>query len=600
MKNRLLTIMLTLLAALSTVSMVSAQDPFSDTITDVVVANDNFDTLEAAVIAAGLADDLTGEGPILVFAPTDAAFDALPEGALEALLAEDGLTTLIDVLTYHVVTGPTLNQFLESETQSSYSLTALNGDSLFLEETGPTSAAVNGVEFTEDDLVLAANGLIVVIDQVLLPPDFAVPATPEPETNTVVDVVVGSEVHTTLETAVVAAGLAEALASEDGDFAVFAPTDAAFDALPEGALEALLAEDDLSTLTSVLAYHVVSGQAPTEDGTYTLTTLNGATIEIVYQAGAVVSVNDVAVAAEVIAGNGAVFVIDQVLLPPDFVVPAEPAPVPPVVADSITDIVVANDDFSTLETAVVAAGLAGTLAQPGAFTVFAPTDAAFAALDPAILEAALADPTGLLTDVLLYHVVAGEVPAADVVTLSSATTLQGSDITIEVVGGEVILNGNVRVIQTDIQASNGIIHVIDAVLLPSAEATNPPNYPEDSALIIPSTVDTFLIGEEIIVPVPDFAFPEEANGSYLLQIVQYPDGVNAAPTVYKSAQHWDTSGNTFVFFVDGNALANVQSYIVITPYTFEQSVNAATGATEFSYTPVVDAPSYYTEGFTIE
>ncbi len=600
MRKRILALTMALMATLSVVGVAGAQTFQSGTITDVVIASDNFETLEVAVVEAGLAGTLAGEGPILVFAPTDDAFAALPDGALEALLSEPGLTTLTDVLTYHVVTGPTLEQFLEASEETSYTLTALNGGSLQLEETGPTTATVNGIEFTSEDLVVTDNGLIIVIDQVLLPPDFAVPTPVVTEVlpASVVDVVVASEDHTTLGDAVIAADLAAALSDPASNFAVFAPTDDAFAALPEGALDTLLAEPSLATLTGVLTYHIVSEQTPTEDGTYTLETLNGATVEIEYMGGTVVSVNGNAVAAEVIASNGAVFVIDAVLLPPDFTVPVEPTPVPE--GNTITDIVVANDDFTRLETAVVAAGLAETLASPGPFTVFAPTDAAFASLDPAVLETALADPAGLLTSVLLYHVVAGEVPAADVVTLSNATTVQGSDVTIEVINGEVILNGSVRVIRTDIQAANGIIHVIDAVLLPPTASANPAGYPQDPALIIPSTVESFIIGEEIVVPIPEYTFPEGANGSFQVQFVQYPNGVDSAPVLYKSAQHWASSGSTFVFGVDSAAIVDVPSYIIVTPFTYEQSINAATGATEFSYTPVPDALNYYTEAFTIQ
>jgi uncharacterized surface protein with fasciclin (FAS1) repeats len=100
--------------------------------------------------------------------------------------------------------------------------------------------------------------------------------------------------------------------------------------------------------------------------------------------------------------------------------------------------------------------------------VFAPTDDAFAALPEGTVEALLADPTGELTRILTYHVVEGAVMAETVVTLDSATTLLGEDVTIEVVNGGVVLNGTVNVTATDIEASNGVIHVIDAVLLPPA------------------------------------------------------------------------------------------------------------------------------------
>jgi uncharacterized surface protein with fasciclin (FAS1) repeats len=134
---------------------------------------------------------------------------------------------------------------------------------------------------------------------------------------------------------------------------------------------------------------------------------------------------------------------------------------------TIPEVATEAGTFTTLLAAVEAAGLAETLAGDGPFTVFAPTDDAFAALPEGTVESLLADiPT--LTDILLYHVVSGEVAAADVVGLTAATTVQGSDIAIAVDGAAVTLNGNANVVATDIPASNGIIHVIDAVILPPA------------------------------------------------------------------------------------------------------------------------------------
>lgn len=141
------------------------------------------------------------------------------------------------------------------------------------------------------------------------------------------------------------------------------------------------------------------------------------------------------------------------------VVPAEmPAP------QTIVDIAVADGRFTTLVTAVQAAGLAETLAGEGPFTVFAPTDEAFAALPAGTVEALLGD-IPQLTDILLYHVVSGEVLAADVLELDTAETLQGQSLDF-VVDGNVVKIGDVQIIITDIQASNGVIHVIDGVLLP--------------------------------------------------------------------------------------------------------------------------------------
>jgi uncharacterized surface protein with fasciclin (FAS1) repeats len=136
---------------------------------------------------------------------------------------------------------------------------------------------------------------------------------------------------------------------------------------------------------------------------------------------------------------------------------------------TIAEIASGDDRFETLTAALSAAGLVETLQGEGPFTVFAPTDDAFAALPEGSVESLLEDPTGALTDILLYHVVSGEVDAATVVGLTTATTVNGADVAIAVVDGKVILNGNAEVIITDIMASNGIIHVIDAVILPPAE-----------------------------------------------------------------------------------------------------------------------------------
>ncbi len=134
-------------------------------------------------------------------------------------------------------------------------------------------------------------------------------------------------------------------------------------------------------------------------------------------------------------------------------------------AQTIVDIAVGNDDFSTLVTAVTAAGLVDVLSGEGPFTVFAPTNDAFAALPEGALDAVLAD-VDLLTAVLTYHVVAGDVRAETVVNLSKAQTVQGEWLAVSTDDGVMVDQANV--VATDIVAENGVIHVIDAVLLPKA------------------------------------------------------------------------------------------------------------------------------------
>jgi uncharacterized surface protein with fasciclin (FAS1) repeats len=142
----------------------------------------------------------------------------------------------------------------------------------------------------------------------------------------------------------------------------------------------------------------------------------------------------------------------------------------------IVDTAVADGRFTTLATALTAAGLIDTLKGPGPFTVFAPTDDAFAKLPAGALDDLLADKEAL-TKVLTYHVVSGKVMAADVVALTSADTVAGLPVSIKVEGSDVILNSNSKVIITDIETSNGVIHVIDTVLLPPAEQAAPAALP---------------------------------------------------------------------------------------------------------------------------
>jgi uncharacterized surface protein with fasciclin (FAS1) repeats len=290
----------------------------------------------------------------------------------------------------------------------------------------------------------ADNGVVHVIDAVLIP-----------ERISVVDVIVNSEDHQILETAVVAAGLAEALDGE-GPFTVFAPTDAAFAALPEGAIAALLADAE-GALADILKYHVLGAKVMSgdlEDG-MTATTLLGKDIYVTLSGGKVF-INGVEVTvADIETDNGVVHVIDAVLDPS---------------RASVVDIIVGSADHEILETAVLAAGLETALSGAGPFTVFAPTDAAFAALDEGVIDALLADAEGALTDILLYHVLGAKVMSADLENGMTATTLLGEDIEVTISDDGVFIN-DAQVIVTDLQAGNGVVHVIDVVLVPGP-ATN--------------------------------------------------------------------------------------------------------------------------------
>ncbi|HUU74627.1 MAG TPA: fasciclin domain-containing protein [Methanoregulaceae archaeon] len=142
-----------------------------------------------------------------------------------------------------------------------------------------------------------------------------------------------------------------------------------------------------------------------------------------------------------------------------------PAPTMAPPAANIVETAISDGRFTTLVAAVQAANLADTLISPGPFTVFAPTDDAFAALPEGTVESLLENPDGALTQILLYHVAPGELMASDVIAMSSIPTVQGNSIQVTVMDGKVMVDG-ATVIITDIETSNGVIHVIDAVILP--------------------------------------------------------------------------------------------------------------------------------------
>ena len=301
----------------------------------------------------------------------------------------------------------------------------------------------------------------------------------------IVDTAVAAGDFTTLVAAVQAAGLVDALKGE-GPFTVFAPSDAAFAKLPAGTVDALLA-DPQGDLTQILLYHVVPGKVLASDLSDGLTaaTLQGEEVTFALGDGAKVNEANI-VATDIETSNGVIHVIDSVILPPSVAAaasaamaeeaPAEEAAAADAAAEGtseeapaadIVDTAVAAGDFTTLVAAVQAAGLVDALKGEGPFTVFAPTDAAFAKLPAGTVDALLADPQGDLTQILLYHVVPGKVLAADVTDGLEATTLQGGSVTFSVQDGAVMIN-DANIVATDVVASNGVIHVIDSVILPPA------------------------------------------------------------------------------------------------------------------------------------
>jgi transforming growth factor-beta-induced protein len=297
-----------------------------------------------------------------------------------------------------------------------------------------------------------------------------------------VDTAIASGEFETLVAAVQAAGLVDTLKGA-GPFTLFAPTDEAFGKVDADQLSQLLEPANRDQLIAILTYHVVPGRVLAADVAQLTTaqTVQGSPLAIVADETAVKVGQATVIVKDVICANGVIHVIDAVLMPPS--PPGEPEPEmepgseesEPVAepeepaAPELKDLVDTAREagrFKTLLAAVEAAGLVETAKGVGPFTVFAPTDEAFAKIEAATLEELLLpENKDQLAGILSYHVVPAKLLAADVVAMTTATTLQGADLPI-VVDGDTVTVGGARVVSTDILCSNGVIHVIDTVLLP--------------------------------------------------------------------------------------------------------------------------------------
>ena len=444
-------------------------------------------TLVEAIIATELLETLEGEGPFTVFAPTNEAFGKLPESLLEELL--DDPDALRDILLYHVVA----EELFAADVLSREKLTTVLGPPITVQPEGPTLNETVGLVATD---IVAKNGVVHLIDMVLIPPtdddgddddedsddedsddgdddedsdgsddedsddgdddgDDDEDSDDEDEADhdqmTILEIAKSDDRFETLVAAVKLTGLDETLAGE-GPFTVFAPTDEAFDALPDGLLHELI--ENPENLKDILLYHVVAEELFAEDvvAREALTSVLGP--EITVQAEAL-TLNEESklIILDIVAKNGVIHVIDKVLIPP----PPEPEPKP--ILETLSE----DERFTTLVEAVQAAHLVEALEGEGPFTVFAPTNEAFDRVPKLLRKLLFLSPTSL-RNVLLYHVVPGDLFAEDVLAAEALETLLGP--TIHVDGENATLNGHVNIIEVDIVATNGVIHVIDAVLIP--------------------------------------------------------------------------------------------------------------------------------------
>lgn len=364
---------------------------------------------------------------------------------------------------------------------------------------------------------------------------FASAAEPE----TVVDIAVWSDVHTTLVTAVLAADLAGTLSSE-GPFTVFAPVNDAFAKLPAGTVEMLLEPENIDMLRSVLTYHVVPGKVMASALSQWLSaaTVEGSEVVFTHSNNMWYINSAQIIATDLVAGNGVVHVINSVIMPPmsqkdiltaifdlrgnmdemmegkidtalmkymnivedlseskkmllqnKFMISLDmyiekyasnddivamlsllkyEIMLGNLAANDVVDIAIGSDVHSTLVTAVVEAGLVDALKADGPFTVFAPVNDAFAKLPAGTVDSLLAEESKeSLTNILTYHVVSGAYMAWDITDGLMLTTLQGESLTFTITDGVVYINGMPTLVATDIVTSNGVVHVINDVLIPA-------------------------------------------------------------------------------------------------------------------------------------
>ena len=478
----------------------------SYTVFDVISDSPDHDTLEAAILAAELAGTLSGEGPFTVFAPTDAAFAALPAGVLDALLA-DPMGALSQVLLYHVA-GDSL---MSGDLSDGQIIPSLLGQDVTVTIDGSNNVFINDAQVTVADLV-ADNGVVHVIDAVLtfepidLPVTFEDPdvfydlvdfggnvssvvTDPDDTNNTVGQSIKTGGAETWAGTTMGLNGFVNAIP--------FTATETKMKVRvwsPDAGIPIRLKAEDASdpgisveteTTTTVanewelLEFdfsNEVSGTAPLDPAN----TYDKASIFFNFG-------TDGATAGE------KTYYWDDVQFGGIF---------------TVVDIIVNSPDHDTLEAAVVAAELADDLSGPGPFTVFAPTDAAFAALPAGVLDDLLADPTGDLAEILQYHVLSGQVLSTDLMDGQMAETLQGEDITVTINGDDIFIN-QALVTVADLLADNGVVHVIDAVLLPPSfvgvETLNAADY---NITIAPNPANSYFYIE----------FPEAVNEEVLITL----------------------------------------------------------------------------------
>jgi transforming growth factor-beta-induced protein len=378
------------------------------------------------------------------------------------------------VLTYHVVSGAVTS----SQLHDGQVISTLDAGQSVTAHVQGQNVEINNARVVRAN-IMCTNGVIHIVDHVLVPGNFNYPKNDIPTTAE------GVAALSTLVTALKTGNIVRALTYPAGPFTVFAPTNTAFSNLPAGVLAYLLAHPQ--ELDQVLAYHVVDARGDRGRGRLYADeienfqeafTLEGQALVFVVAGGKVlVNGNSTVIQANVDTSNGVVHVVDTVLIPNQQALEARAAAwnaknlrsklIGLGATPNLLQLAQSVPQLSTLVTAVTVAGLGSVLAGPGPLTVFAPTNDAFAKLPADFLKYLLGNKAAL-TDVLTFHVVAGNVSSSQLFSGENITTVEGKDLHVYKDQRGAIFIDFAQVIAPNNEASNGVAHLIDAVLLPRA------------------------------------------------------------------------------------------------------------------------------------
>ncbi len=447
---------------------------------------------------------LSGDGPFTVFAPTDAAFASLLTDLNFGSLDDVPEATLRNILEYHVISGNALRSGDLNDGQTANTL---------LGESVSVSVANGSVQINDSNVrtadVEASNGVVHIIDQVLLPAELRAPVGP---TQNVVELAQGTaNLSILVEALIKFDDLVATLSDANGNYTVFAPTNDAFTALLGVVGQTDLDDIPEDVLRRVLSYHVVAGtvakSTDLSDGQAIGTLLNGEEVTVDLSDGVQINASNV-VTPDVEGTNGVVHVVDAVLVPE----------LEASIVNTVVEPAYFNKNFSILTAAVVEADLLGTLIDANSnLTVFAPTNDAFAAAGITSLDGLTAAD---LVPILTYHVLSTEVLAADLPETGSSITTLGGNIYLSVNEQGVYLNGTTQVVDTDIEADNGVVHVINRTLMP----------PSSNIVEIAVAASTASEGAEFGQLVAALtAIEADASTAALVTVLSSMDGTNNTP-----------------------------------------------------------------------